>query len=37
MTRAAAFNLRTATPCLFVAPWVIGFLAFTLGPLLFSI
>ena len=37
MTRAAAFNLRAATPYLFVAPWVIGFLAFTLGPLLFSI
>lgn len=37
MTRAAAFNLQAATPYLFVAPWVIGFLAFTLGPLLFSI
>ena len=37
MTRAAAFNLRAATPYLFVAPWVLGFLAFTLGPLLFSV
>ncbi len=26
-----------ATPYLFVAPWVIGFAAFTLGPLLFSL
>ena len=33
------FRLRAgaATPYLFVAPWVIGFVAFTLGPLLFSL
>ena len=32
-----AAKLRAATPYLFVAPWVIGFVAFTLGPLLFSL
>lgn len=37
MRSAAAFRWQAATPYLFVAPWVIGFLAFTLGPLLFSI
>lgn len=33
------FRLRAgaATPYLFIAPWVIGFVAFTLGPLLFSL
>lgn len=28
---------RTATPYLFILPWVIGFLVFTLGPLLLSL
>ncbi len=28
---------QNLTPYLFVAPWVIGFVAFTLGPLLFSL
>lgn len=36
MKRRAAL-IRAATPYLFVAPWVAGFLAFTLGPLLFSL
>lgn len=30
-------SLRRAAPWLFVAPWVVGFVAFTLGPLLFSV
>ncbi len=46
MTRSAAaparrfpsrFKAGAAAPYLFVAPWVIGFVAFTLGPLLFSL
>ena len=37
MKSAAAFNIKAATPYLFVAPWVLGFAAFTLGPLLFSL
>ncbi len=31
------FRFGAATPYLFVAPWVFGFFAFTLGPLLFSL
>lgn len=30
-------RLAAATPYFFVLPWVVGFLAFTLGPLLFSL
>ena len=40
MTKAAArrqFRPGAATPWPFVAPWLVGFLAFTLGPLLFSL
>ena len=41
MKRKAArrhfWSRGAATPYLFVAPWVIGFAAFTLGPLLFSL
>ena len=40
MTQVAArggFSLGAVTPWLFVAPWVVGFVAFTLGPLLFSL
>ena len=29
--------LRTATPYLFILPWIIGFLVFTIGPLIFSL
>lgn len=28
---------RTATPYLFILPWIIGFLVFTIGPLIFSL
>ena len=28
---------RTATPYFFILPWVIGFLVFTIGPLIFSL
>lgn len=30
-------RLRKATPYLFILPWIIGFLVFTLGPLLLSL
>ena len=29
--------LKTATPYLFIMPWIIGFLVFTIGPLIFSL
>lgn len=29
--------LRTATPYFFITPWIIGFLVFTIGPLLLSL
>ena len=29
--------LKTATPYFFVLPWIIGFLVFTIGPLIFSL
>ena len=29
--------LKAATPYLFILPWIIGFLVFTLGPLVFSL
>ncbi len=32
--KAKKFNL---TPYLFISPWIIGFLLFTLGPLIFSL
>ncbi len=28
---------KTITPYLFITPWIIGFLVFTLGPLIFSL
>ena len=28
---------KKITPYLFIAPWIIGFLVFTLGPLIFSL
>ena len=31
------FKWKTVTPYLFILPWVIGFLVFTLGPLIFSL
>ena len=34
---SSRFRAGAATPYLFVAPWVFGFVAFTLGPLLFSL
>ncbi|MBG9734651.1 MULTISPECIES: carbohydrate ABC transporter permease [Paenibacillus] len=38
MRKKRSFSLRmhAAVPYLFIMPWIIGFLAFTLGPLLFS-
>ena len=30
-------HLKTATPYLFIMPWIIGFLVFTIGPLIFSL
>lgn len=35
--RAARLRWSRATPYLFVLPWMFGFAAFTLGPLLFSL
>ena len=29
--------LKTATPYLFIMPWIIGFLVFTIGPLILSL
>ena len=29
--------LKRATPYLFILPWIIGFLVFTIGPLIFSL
>lgn len=29
--------LKTATPYFFILPWIIGFLVFTIGPLIFSL
>ena len=29
--------IKTATPYLFISPWIFGFLAFTLGPLILSL
>ena len=29
--------LKTATPYLFISPWIIGFLVFTIGPLILSL
>lgn len=29
--------IKTATPYLFILPWIIGFLVFTIGPLIFSL
>ena len=29
-------RIKKATPYLFIAPWIIGFLVFTFGPLVFS-
>ena len=34
---SSRFQPGAATPYLFIAPWVFGFVAFTLGPLLFSL
>ena len=34
---SSRFRPGAATPYLFIAPWVFGFVAFTLGPLLFSL
>lgn len=32
-----ALPRQAAIPYLFIMPWIIGFLAFTLGPLVFSL
>ena len=29
--------LKTATPYLFIMPWIIGFVVFTVGPLILSL
>lgn len=29
--------IKAATPYLFIMPWIIGFLIFTIGPLIFSL
>ena len=30
-------SIKKITPYLFILPWIIGFLVFTLGPLIFSL
>lgn len=37
LTKQPDAKWRSLTPYLFVAPWVIGFMAFTLGPLAYSL